>query len=93
MAEYDNSNRGKVWKNEKKETDNHPDFTGSQNVICAGCGQAHDYWVNAWRRKPDASDRAPALSWTTKPKDGKPVSKPAARKPVADDMDGDEIPF
>jgi len=27
--EYDNTNRGSIWKNDKKETENHPDFTGS----------------------------------------------------------------
>ena len=29
---FDETNRGAIWKNEKKETDKHPDFTGSINV-------------------------------------------------------------
>jgi hypothetical protein len=87
MTEYDNTNRGAIWKNEKKRGERDPDFTGSINV------DGHDYWVSAWRRKEDAGERAPALSFSVKRKDGQPASKPAARKPVADDMDGDEVPF
>ena len=86
---YDDTNRGSIWKNEKKETDKHPDFTGSLNV------DGKDYWVSAWKRRDGASDRAPALSFTVKAKDGKPQSanaKPAPQKAYKDDMN-DEIPF
>lgn len=61
--EYDNNNRGSIWKNEKKETDTHPDFTGSLNV------NGVEYWVSAWKRKQGASEKAPALSFSIKPKD------------------------
>lgn len=93
--EYDNSNRGSIWKNEKKrEGKQDPDFTGSQNIVCAGCGEAHDYWVSAWRRKEGASEKAPALSFTVKRKDGKPAPGPAPRGAKCDDdMGGDSIPF
>jgi hypothetical protein len=91
MAEYDDSNRGSIWPNKKKETDKHPDFTGSQNVVCAKCGQPSDYWASSWKRKPDAKPNAPSLTTVLKPKDGKPMDEP--RKPdLARDMD-DEIPF
>lgn len=30
--DFDDRNRGQVWKNEKKSSDKHPDFTGSLNV-------------------------------------------------------------
>lgn len=89
MADYDDKNRGSIWKNEKKTTDKHPDFTGSLNV------DGKDYWVSAWRRKEGASDRAPALSFSVKPKDGKPMDEPrrteatGAGKPPFND----EIPF
>jgi len=63
VADYDNTNRGSIWKNDKKETDKHPDFTGSLNV------DGKEYWVSAWKRKPDANDKAPVLSFTVKAKD------------------------
>lgn len=91
MADYDNTNRGSIWKNEKKESDRHPDFTGSLNV------EGVEYWVSAWKRKPDQSDRAPALSFSIKAKDAKPSEHQQQKqngyqKPSFDDL-GDDIPF
>lgn len=93
---YDNTNRGSIWKNKKKEKDTHPDFTGSLNV------DGVEYWVNAWRRKDDASPEAPALTFSVRPKEARaderapaPAAKPAARRASADmgrELN-DEIPF
>lgn len=63
MTEYDNTNRGSIWKNDKKVKDTDPDFTGSVNV--AGV----EFWVNAWKRKEGANPKAPALSFSIKPKE------------------------
>lgn len=86
-GQYDDRNRGSIWKNDKKDSDKHPDFTGSLNV------DGKDYWISAWKRKPGASDRAPALSFSVKPKDGKPQSstRASASRPKRDDEDG--VPF
>lgn len=93
-GQYDDTNRGQIWKNEKKSTDKHPDFTGSLNV------DGKDYWVSAWKRREGAADRAPALSFSIKAKDGKPQesSRPASapegrRASMKDALDDDEIPF
>ena len=85
MADYDNTNRGSIWKNDKKETDKHPDFTGSLNV------DGVEYWVSAWKRKPDQSDKAPALSFSIKAKEDAPSVKPASKQPI-DEIDSD-LPF
>lgn len=61
--QYDNTNRGQVWRNEKKQTDNHPDFTGSLDV------NGTEYYVSAWKRKSDANPKAPALSFSIKLKE------------------------
>jgi hypothetical protein len=94
MTQYDNSNRGAIWKNDDKQNDNHPDFKGSLNV------NGVDYWVSAWKRKEGAAAKAPALSFTVKPKEAQPsISQQAQatiRKPdpissgLRDDAD---IPF
>lgn len=99
MTEYDQTNRGAIWKNEKREKDTHPDFTGSLNV------NGVEYWVSAWKRKEGAAAKAPALSFSIKLKEDQPQQKPISQRampkqpaqrrpdPRDDDMDGDRIPF
>jgi hypothetical protein len=95
MAEYDNTDRGSIWKNPKKEKDTHPDFTGTLNV------GGVEYWVSAWKRKEGAPPKAPALTFQVKPKDEqKAAANTTARQSGQkvsilpdDDMDGDSIPF
>ena len=89
MTEYDNTNRGSIWKNDKKETEKHPDFTGSLNV------GGVEFWVSAWKRREGAAAKAPALTFQIKPKDEqtKPVQRPKGVTMTShEDMD-DEIPF
>lgn len=92
MSNYSNTNRGSIWKNDRKEKDTHPDFKGSLNV------DGVEYWVSAWKRKPDANPNAPALSFSVQPKDTQNASNPAAQKandaPAGgfDDFE-DSIPF
>ena len=91
MTEFDKTNRGSIWKNDKKEKDTHPDFTGSLNV------GGVEYWVSAWKRKEGAAAKAPALSFSIKPKEEQSISqrampKAAGRPNVNADMD-DDIPF
>lgn len=63
MTQHNNENRGAIWKNDDKQTDNHPDFKGSLNV------NGQEFWVSAWKRKEGANPKAPALSFTVKPKE------------------------
>lgn len=81
---YDNKNRGAIWKNQKKETDQHPDFKGDLNI------EGVIYNVSAWKRKADADPNAPALSFSVKKKEMPDhVKKAAAVAPFADD----DLPF
>lgn len=85
MAEYDNTNRGAIWKNDNKTEDKHPDFKGSLNV------DGVEYWVSAWRRKEGAKESSPALSFKIQPKE-KPVATPAPAPNAFDNFE-DDIPF
>ncbi len=89
MADYDRTNRGSIWKNDRKESDNHPDFTGSFTDA-----NGVEYWVSAWKRKEDAAPKAPALTFTLKPKENKPVLRrpdPISSGPI--NGMNDDIPF
>ncbi len=84
--QFDNTNRGSIWPNDKKETEKHPDFTGSLDV------NGVEFWVSAWKRKPDANPKAPSLSFSVKPKEERQPTDYA--KPEKGGDDGfDAIPF
>lgn len=67
MTEYDRTNRGSIWRNEKKDIkdvyDTKPDFTGTLNV------EGREFYVSAWKRKEGANPKSPALSMSIKPKE------------------------
>jgi hypothetical protein len=90
MSEYDNTNRGSIWKNERKTTDKHPDFTGSLDV------EGKEYWVSAWKRKEGASAKAPSLSFSIKPKDDDGTGHrdgQGGASSTNDDFDDNDIPW
>ena len=86
--EYDNSNRGALFKN-RKDNPNWPDYKGSLNV--AGT----DYWLSAWLKKDKSGNTYMSLS--VKPKEQKPedapAPKPAPRTASQDEPFSDDIPF
>ena len=65
MSDFDNTNRGAVWKNEDKQSEKHPDFKGSINI------EGVEYWVSGWRRKAGANPKSPALSLSVTMKESK----------------------
>jgi len=42
--QFDDTNRGSMFRNKRKTTDRHPDYTGSINV------EGVEYWVSAWSK-------------------------------------------
>ena len=89
MPEYDNTNRGAIWPNDKKDTDRHPDFKGSLNV------DGVEFWLSAWKRKPDANPKAPSLKFSIERKDKQPnapLPERAGPPSAQSDID-EEIPF
>ena len=101
MTNYDNTNKGVLFINHKKETDRHPDFTGKINV------GGSDYYLSAWTNTKK-SDGEQYLSINIKPvTEGKPpgATQPqtgilnAAPKPeepgtkLVEENTEDDIPF
>ena len=88
--EYDNTNRGQIWRNDKKETDTQPDFKGSINV------EGKEYWLAAWKRKADANPKAPALSFSIQPKEDDGVGHRDGQGGASSNespLEDDQIPF
>lgn len=88
MAEYDNTNRGVLFKNKDKQAETHADWNGNINVDGA------EFYLNAWV-KESSKDGSKFLSLSLKPKTATAKkSAPPARKmaPVAAGLD-DEVPF
>lgn len=86
---YDNTNRGVLFKNNRKEKDTHPDFTGNANF------NGVEVWLNGWRKEKDGNSY---ISLSLKEKEARaeapsrnttPARRPAPQSARMDD----EIPF
>ena len=60
---YNNTNRGQIWPNDRKEKDTQPDFKGSLNV------KGEEFWISAWKQKGRENPDTPSLSFSVQPKD------------------------
>jgi hypothetical protein len=80
--EFDNRNRGALFKNEEKDGENDREYSGTLDV------EGTEYWLSGWVRTSKKSGKK-YLSLSIKPKQDKP---PATNKSRAGDF-GDEIAF
>mgnify|MGYP000449817761 CR=1 FL=1 len=86
MSQYDNNMRGTLGKNERREKDTHPEYTGR----CEIDGQ--EYWISAWIKE---SAKGKFFSLSFKPKEERQAStnapKASQRKQRVDD--DESVPF
>lgn len=83
MAYEQKDNSGSLFKNDKKESYNHPDYKGS--VMIDGT----EYWQSAWIKKSKEGKVYMSQSFKPKNEDAEPK-----RKPVPKDEDVDtSLPF
>lgn len=87
-------NTGLLARNERKEKDTHPDFSGTINI------EGVDYWLSGWTKEGREGTKLAGkryFSLSVKPKNpdagfSAPAAKPAASKPLLED-DSSDIPF
>jgi hypothetical protein len=102
---FDKTNTGTIAKNTRKETEKHPDITGSLNV------EGREFYINGWQ-KTNGQDGTKFYSLSVKPKEARqetpgisarsyPADKASRHVPTAfeptgyspADEDSDPIPF
>lgn len=91
MADYDNTNRGVLFRNDKKDSDNHPDYTGKINI------DGDEKRLAAWLRESKSGNKFLSISISEfQPKaEGSAYNAALASQspaPAQSAMD-DEIPF
>lgn len=85
--QYDNTNRGALFRNNRKEQDSHPDHTGSINV------DGKEYYLNAWIKTSQSGNKFFSLS--VKPKDENQAGKSNQSQSagIKNNAEPDDIPF
>lgn len=85
---YDNTNRGTLGKNHRREKDTHPEYTGQIDIDGVG------YWLSAWVKEGQGGK---FFSLSVKPKEPQaqrnaPAPSKAAPSRGFEEVD-DDIPF
>jgi uncharacterized protein (DUF736 family) len=83
--EYDNTNRGRIFRKEDKKSERHPDMDGHLNV------EGVEYYVNGWTKT--AKNGKKFLSLSIKPKDDVAAHALKEAKQVIEEDFEDDIPF
>lgn len=91
--QYDNTNSGVIFKNDRKNKDSHPDYNGSVNV------EGTDYWISLWVKE---GQKGKFFSASLTPKEEQQKKPQPKQQPKSnsnkqgqgdfDDLDSD-IPF
>ena len=79
--EYNNENRGALWKNDRRDDEKFPHYKGSLNV------EGVDFWISAWIKEGKDGTKFMSLSVKNKNADVQP------KKKVKQEEFEDDAPF
>lgn len=83
MTEFDNNLSGALFKNDKGDNDNRPDYRGSAEI------DRVEYWVSAWIRTSKKGEKFMSLKFEPKQTGTRPKGN---QRPAQPDFN-DRIPF
>ena len=84
MADFDNTNRGSLFKNDKKTEDRHPDMSGTINI------DGTEFWISGWKKTSKAGTGFISLS--VRPKQDQ-ASKPSVPAKKAKEDEWSDLDF
>ena len=95
MPEYDNTNSGVLFVNDKRETEKHPNMKGTINI------EGVEYWLSAWTKHGAKAGKFLSLSVTPKEQKAEPKrygggqdrNAPRPQVDSVDPLTDDDIPF
>lgn len=86
MSQYDNTNRGVLFKNDKKAEDRDPDYRGNINI------GGQEFWLDAWINTAKKDGRK-FMSLRAKPKMAREHAGAPQNPPAQTHDFDDKIPF
>ena len=84
MADFDNTNRGSLFKNDKKTEEKHPDMSGTINI------DGTEFWISGWKKTSKAGTGFISLS--VRPKQDQ-ASKPSVPAKKAKEDEWSDLDF
>ena len=86
--QYDPTNRGSLFKNDKKTEEKPPDLNGSINI------EGTDYWISGWSKVSKGGQKFISLSVRPKQEQTRQSSQPTRKsKPDPAFDDSSDIPW
>ena len=85
MSDYDNTNQGAIFKNDKAGNEKRPDYNGSLNV------EGVEYWISCWIRTGQ-KDGKKFMSAKVERKERQSERRPEPGRPIAA-TDSEQPPF
>jgi hypothetical protein len=82
--QYDNTNKGVLFLNDRKEQDKHPDRKGSINI------DGKEYWLSGWDKKTSRGD---TISLSVQPKEQAKSPQKMQQESAPQDGFDDDLPF